>query len=159
MGEEGDPEQYNQSIPSPAGRACVSSTSSPTMGDYSNPDLETAALLRAVENDDIVPDCIKGKHSADGETGVLNELERSSWDTDVINDVRLFERHDTTTSLGQAGLGSVTEDTEEFFGLEGYVFNEKGKSCCDISSAPVPGRRKFVVPQLPDFSKLLERCT
>lgn len=89
---------------------------------------------------------MKGKHSADGETGVLNELERSGWDADVINDVPLFERHDTTTSLGQAGLGSVIEDTEEFSGLEGYISNEKGKSCCDISSAPVPGRRKFVVP-------------
>ena len=158
MGEESDPEQYEQSIPSPPGRAYVSS-SSPTMGDYSNPNLETTALLHAEENEGIGLNCIEREHSADGETGVMNELEHSGWDADVINDFQLFERHDTTTSLGQAGLASVPEDAEEFSGVQGYISNEKRKSCCDISSAPVPERRKFVVPKLPDFSKLLERCT
>ena len=129
------------------------------MGDYFNPDLETTALLRVVENDDIVSDCMKGKHSADGETAVLNELERLGWDADVINDVSLFKCYDTITSLKQAGLGSVTKDTEEFSRLKDYISNKKGKNCCDISSASVPGRRKFVILKLPDFSKLLERCT
>ena len=129
------------------------------MGDYSSPELETTALLRAVENGDIGPNYEEGKHSADGESEVTNELGRSSWDAGVENDFQLLERHDTTTGLMQAGLGSVTEDAKGFAGLQDYMNKEQRKSCCDITSAPVPGRRKFIVPKLPDFSKLLERCT
>lgn len=149
LGQEGNPEQHQQSISKPA--AYVSSSSSPTMNDYSSPDLETA-LLRAMENGDIGPNCTEGKHHAEG-TGVTNEAERSGWDAGVENDFQLFECHDITTNLGQAGLGSVIEDAKGFAGLQ-----SQGKSCRDILSAPVPGRRKFVVPKLPDFNKLLERC-
>ena len=55
----------------------------------------------------------------------------------MINDVRLFKHYDITTNFRQAGLGSITEDTEKFSGLEVYIFNEKGKSCYNISSAPI----------------------
>ncbi len=157
--EEGDPAQDQQSIPSPAGRAYVSPPSDPTMGDHFSPGLETTALLRAGENGDIGPNCGEGKHSADGESEVTNEFGPSSWDAGVEKDFQLFERHDTTTGLGQAGLGSVTEDAKGFAGLQDYMNKEQRKSCCDILSAPVPGRRKFIVPKLPDFSKLLERYT
>ena len=97
-------------------------------------------------------------HAGEG-TGVTNRLERSGWGTDAENDFQLFERHDTTTSLGQAGLGSVNDDAAGFVGLQDFMNSEQGKSCRDISSAPVPGRRKFVVPKLSEFSKFLERCT
>lgn len=97
-------------------------------------------------------------HAGEG-TEVTNRLERSGWGTDAENDIQLFERHDTTTSPRQAGLGSVTDDAKGFAGLQDYMNREQGKSCRDISSAPLPGRRKFVVPKLSDFSKLLERCT
>ena len=129
------------------------------MVDYSSPDLETTALLRAGENGDIGPNCGEGKHSADGESEVTNELGRSIWDAGVEDDFQLFERHDTTAGLGQTGLGSVAGDAKGFAGLQDYTNKEQRKSCCDIMSAPVPGRRKFIVPKLPDFSKLLERCT
>ena len=84
--EEGDTEQDQQSIPSPAGRAYVSPPSDPTMGDYSSPGLETTALLRAGENGDIGPNCGEGKHSADGESEVTNEFGPSSWDAGVETD-------------------------------------------------------------------------
>ena len=129
------------------------------MDDYSSPDFETTALLLAVENGNIGPNHGEGKHSADGESEVTNELGCSSWDAGVENDFQLFERHDTTTGLMQAGLGSVTEDAKGFSGLQDYMNKGQRKSCCDIMSAPVPGRRKFIVPKLPDFSNLLERCT
>ena len=129
------------------------------MDDYSSPDFETTALLGATENGDIGPNCGEGKNSADGESEVTNELGRSSWDAGVENDFQFFERHGTTTGLGQAGLGSVTEDAKGFAGLQDCMDKEQRKSCCDITSAPVPGRRKFIVPKLPDFSNLLERCT
>ena len=107
------------------------------MDDYSSPDFETTALLGATENGNFGPNCGEGKHSADGESEVTNELERSGWDVGVEKDFQLFERHDTTTNLGQADLGSVTEDAKGFAGLQDYMHNEQGTSCCDLSSAPV----------------------
>ena len=93
---------------------------------------------------------------ADEGTEVTNKLERSGCDPGVENDCQLFERHDATTSLGQADLGPVTEGIVCFTGLQYHIHNEQGKSRCEISSAPVPGRRKFIIPKLLDFSKLLE---
>ena len=78
------------------------------MGDYSSPDLETTALLSVVENGDISTNCEGGNHSADGESEVTNELGSSSWDAGVEKDFQLFERRDTTTGFGPAGLSSLT---------------------------------------------------
>lgn len=155
----GDPEQYQQSISRPTGRAHVSPSPSPTMNDYSSPDFEITALLLAVENGNIGPNYGEEKHSTDGESEVTNKLGCLSWDAGVENDFQLFERHDTTTGLMQAGLDSVTEDAKGFSDLQDYMNNGQRKSCCDIMSALVPRRRKFIVPKLLDFSNLLERCT
>ena len=78
------------------------------MGDDSSPDLETTALLCVAKNGDISTNCEGGKHSADGESEVTNELGSSSWDAGVEKDFQLFERHDTTTGFEPAGLSSVT---------------------------------------------------
>ena len=152
--QEDSLEQYQESSFDTARKAYVSPSSSPITDMCFSPDLETTALLRAIEKGEIGPNTLERKQSAEG-TWVTNELERSGWAADVENNLQLVEHHDTNTSRGPGHIDSVIEDPKGFACLEVYT-DRKGKNYSGTSSAP---RRKFVIPKLPDFSKLLERCT
>lgn len=149
LDQDGNPERHQGSI----GRAYVSPPSSPPIDGCSSPDLETTALLRAVNSGDIG---IQGGEYFDGGTGVTNELEQSGKSAGVETSFRLFEQQDTNINVGQEHLCSITEAPKALPGMQDHTKDKQGKNCLGMSPALVSGRRKFVVPKLPDFSKLQE---
>lgn len=150
-GQEG--EQYQEVVSGTTGRAYVSAPCSPELDGYTSQDPETTALILAIKNGDFVP-ITEGSHHAYQTSEVTNELERSALDNDVKDEFQLFEHHDAVTSCGQAGLDSLGKDPRTLAGLQD---NSEQTNSYHIASAPVSGRRKFVIPKLPDFNRLLER--
>ena len=112
---------------------------SPRIDESSNPDLEAMALLRAFKSGDIGP-----------KDGASHELGRSGWSADIEKDCQLYEQHNISAGFGRKTCNLVTE---------GYMDDGQEKNCLDMSSAPISGRRKVIIPNVPEFSKLLEQCT
>ena len=109
-----------------------------------------------------------------GDNGIFNDVERKEYfgeGADMTHNVersgssagvesisQLFEQHSPCPSFGQRDLDCATEASTGFFGLQDYTGGEKEQNCLDMSLARVFRRRKIVIPKIPDFSKLIERC-
>ena len=89
--------------------------------------------------------------------GTGDGLERSSWSGAVNDDFQLFEPQDSFMSIGREGLDPAIESSRRAPGLQDYTGDTQKKNRLDKLSAS--GRRKFVIPNVPDFGKLLDRCT
>lgn len=143
--EQRNPNRHQGSISRTGGRAHVSPTSSPLLEECSSLDLETTAPLRAVKSGDI------GLNGAEGKEH-LDERYGSGWSADVADNFQLLEQYNKSIGIGQENLNSNSGDFQD------YTDDGRVKNDFD-TSASVSGRRKFVIPKVPDFSKLLERCT
>lgn len=120
------------------------------MDECSNPDLGTTPLFCAVKSGDIGLNAMEEKEYLEEGTEGVKELERSGWPVGAESNFQPFEQHD---------FDSIIAAPKKFPDLQDYTHDGQGKNYFDTSSAPVSERPKFVIPKVPDFSKLLERCT
>ena len=135
---------------SSSGRAYASPFPSPPTDECSSPDLETTALLNAVKSGEIGPYGMEGKEYFDEETGVVKEIERSDWLGDAENSSQPLEQLDVDSFIAAPkGLSR----------LQDYTNNGQEENCLGTPSSSGSGRPKFVIPKVPEISKLLERCT
>ena len=159
LGEGNDLERH-LGISKTAGRAYVSPPSSPRIDEGSSPDLETTALLRLVRggDNDIFNDVGRKEYFDEG-ADMTHNFERSGSSAGVESNSQFFEQQSPCPSFGQRNLDCAIGDSASFPSLQNYTDGEQGQNCLDMSLAPVLRRRKVVIPKIPDFSKLLERCT
>lgn len=148
--EQGSNLEHQASSSRAAGTAYASQFPGPPMDKCSSPDLETTALLNAVKSGDIGLYGMEGKEYFDEGTGVVKEVERSGWSVDVENSSQPFEQLD---------IDSLIAAPKGLSRLQDYTDDGQGENCFGTPSSSGSGRPKFVIPKVPEISKLLERCT